>query len=407
MNKTGTIIEVNRNPLAFEELATSLASLISYIDIGKEKLGMQTPIDEFERLYSRALSEPASYKEITELTGQSMNTGDQRASRAAWILRKIKNLDIVAVHSQWWHKKADKFSIPIMAQINRSLGIDCELTDCDLQNLGKKREFLNKELSLIDVVAVEDDNIWLVQTAHRANFSDSAVKFFQSEFPLFRTRGNVFENIILGGPSLMTLYDAEDIVKVAFPTVKIFSMVMVLHPETPDFELYKIKNCKHRAEEIVLLPDMIMANSIDFKDEIEENREYLTILSERFDNDLFKGLPPCRGGRTLNILASVCKRQLKANRLLVWKEKEVSEILKLDYDYVVPRDKIRHDLVDRLVGQGFMKKWGSEYSLTVKGLARYQYCLAKYTTVGTDDPQEVLGVCVEQRDRIMSKYGCV
>ena len=60
--------------------------------------------------------------------------------------------------------------------------------------------------------------------------------------------------------------------------------------------------------------------------------------------------------------------------------------MKEDFGYEVPHDKIRHDLVDRLVGQGFMRKWGNVYSLTVKGIARYLYCLAKYTTRAAEEP---------------------
>lgn len=73
--------------------------------------------------------------------------------------------------------------------------------------------------------------------------------------------------------------------------------------------------------------------------------------------------------------------------------------------YDITRDKLRHDLVDRLVGQGFMRKWESDYYLTVKGIARYQYCRAKYTTLGESDPMRVLDSCASKRDRIVAKFG--
>ena len=129
--------------------------------------------------------------------------------------------------------------------------------------------------------------------------------------------------------------------------------------------------------------------------------------SQKFDDDLFRGLPPCRGGRTLAILASTAKRQLQCETALAWREREVSAIMRDDFGYVVPRDKVRHDLVDRLVGQGFMRKRGSEYYLTVKGMARYQYSLAKYTTRGTDDPMVILQTCTNHRDKIIERYGCL
>jgi hypothetical protein len=60
-----------------------------------------------------------------------------------------------------------------------------------------------------------------------------------------------------------------------------------------------------------------------------------------------------------------------------------------------------------LVGNGFMKKYGSDYSLTMKGVARYLYCLAKYTTQAVKTPTDVLDECMKQRDRILQQYGCL
>ena len=68
---------VNTNPLAFEELATSLASLAGFMGSGD----MGTPVEEFQRLFRRALRQPANYSEITELTGEALSAGDRRAGR--------------------------------------------------------------------------------------------------------------------------------------------------------------------------------------------------------------------------------------------------------------------------------------------------------------------------------------
>ena len=81
MKSKDLAIGVNRNPLVFEELATSLASLASYCMEGN--MDMERPIEEFKHCYTRALSQPAGYQDITELTGQSLNTGDRRSGRAA------------------------------------------------------------------------------------------------------------------------------------------------------------------------------------------------------------------------------------------------------------------------------------------------------------------------------------
>ncbi len=74
---------------------------------------------------------------------------------------------------------------------------------------------------------------------------------------------------------------------------------------------------------------------------------------------------------------------------------------------VITRDKIRHDLGERLVGNGFMRKLGSEFSLTMKGIARYLYCLAKYTTKAKADAEDVIEACKKQRERILEHYHCI
>jgi hypothetical protein len=91
----------------------------------------------------------------------------------------------------------------------------------------------------------------------------------------------------------------------------------------------------------------------------------------------------------------------------VSKECDFGKMLMEDFNYEVPRDKVRHDLTDRLVGQGFMAKWPDGYHITVKGMARYEYCLAKYTTCGTADADVVLQVCMDQRDKIFNRYRCI
>lgn len=402
------VVDVNRNPLAFEELAVSLASLESYIDPQKKCLGMGDPIDEFERLYRRALREPPAYKEINELTGQSLSTSDRRASRAAWLLKKVRNIEVCAVHAQLWHRKGQKYSMLLLDQLGMILQLKKKLTDENLQTYGVKWGLIRVDFSLLDVVGVKDSEIYLVQALHDKRTLDSGVKFFRRDGQhVFRFRGTVFERVVLKGPALVTLCNAYDVITEAFPKVKVIPMVLVMHPELPDFELYRIRLDGGRRESIELGSELVVSNSIDYQAELEKDREWLWELSDRLDNDLFKGVPPCRGGRMLNILASVCKRQLECEQLLVCKRRKVCNMLKEDYNLDVPRDKLRHDLDDRLVGQGFMRKWGSEYSVTVKGIARYQYCLAKYTAVGTNEPQRVLDACFSQRRKIIRKYGCV
>lgn len=391
--RTGSL-GVNTNPLAFEELATSLASLTCFMQSGD----MGAPVEEFQRLYRQALRSPASYSEVTEITGEGLTTGDRRAGRAAWLLMNIEALDVYGVHSLVWHQVGGKFLAPILDQLRLAIDREPEVPTAELQRLGKKTLPL-------DVFGVKDDAIWLVQTLWKTERVDSAVSVTPRSPRLFR--GGVFEEPVLEGDSLATLHAAYDLLRKAFPPVDTHAFALVMHPSLPDFELYYLDLGKKLPKRIVLTEGRIKTSSIDYEEKLQADHESLWTLAERFDNDLFRGLPPCRGGRTLSILASVGKRQLQSEKLLTWKERQVSDMLKDDFSYDVPRDKVRHDLVDRLLGQGFMRKRGSEYYLTVKGMARYQYCLAKYTTKGTDDPMEVLQICGDHRDKILERYGCL
>jgi len=63
---------------------------------------------------------------------------------------------------------------------------------------------------------------------------------------------------------------------------------------------------------------------LGIKDEerIREDHESLWTLPDRMDDELFRGLPACRGGRTLGILASMALRQMQTEKLLLWKEED-------------------------------------------------------------------------------------
>jgi hypothetical protein len=128
-------------------------------------------------------------------------------------------------------------------------------------------------------------------------------------------------------------------------------------------------------------------------------------LPHLLDNQLFRGVPPCRGGRTLSMLASAVTRQLESDELLQWERSGFIKMLREDFDFEVEKDKVRHDLDDRLVAQGFFRKWGSYYFVSMKGITRYQYCLAKFTTLGSAVFE--LDKVIAQRDRIVKAYGCL
>jgi hypothetical protein len=399
MQTQGLVPTINPNPLAFEELATSLASLYSYIQRGRDDLGMADPVEEFGRLYRSALKQPPSYAEITQITGQGLSAGDERSGRAAWLLGNIEKLAIYGVHSRVWHRVGTKYSMPLIDQLARVLDAQPKLNRDDLQGLGR-------ESSMLDLLGVKDGQIWIVQTMWIKSLLESAIaRTSSTSGRLFR--GNVFDRPRMDERQASALFDAQYVLKKAFPEVPIVTMCVALHPETPDFELYQVSLPRTRPEFLVLEQSMVRKNSIDFADALREDHDALMTLSDRLTDRLFRGMPPCRGGRTLGILASAATRQLESTNLLTWQERDVIELLRADFNYDVPRDKVRHDLVDRLVLQGFMRKWGNVYFLNVKGIARYLYCLAKFTTLGSQDPITVLENCNAQRDRVVARFGCL
>ncbi len=392
MNQREIVSAVNTNPMVFEELATSLATLASYA-----RGDMETPFQDMEHLYVRALQEPPGYAEITALTGNSLNATDRQRGRAAWLLMNVEGLDVYGVHSRVWHRVAGKYSAPVLRQMSHALGLDTELTDEQIQDLGE-------EFAVIDVVGVKDGAIWLIQVVTNDEVIDSAIDRTGSNAgKLFRSE--VYKNPVLEEKQFSSLDAAYRQMRSAFPKTDVATLVLVLHSTGPDFELYQVDLPIKRPKQIILKEGKIRKNSIDYADKLDANRDSLFTLPHVLDNRLFRGVPPCRGGRTLGMLGSAATRQMGADDLLIWRQQEFIKMLREDFDYEVERDKVRHDLDDRLVAQGFFRKWGSGYYVSMKGIARYQYCLAKFTNQGSDEFD--LDWCISQRDRILKRFGCL
>ena len=111
---------VNTNPMIFEELAVSVATLATFA----RDDSMSQPIEEMDHLFERALQEPPGYSEITALTGHSLTTVDRQRGRAAWLLMNAEGLDIYSVHSRVWHKTGQKISAPILDQVSDTVVIE-------------------------------------------------------------------------------------------------------------------------------------------------------------------------------------------------------------------------------------------------------------------------------------------
>ncbi|MBX3427595.1 MAG: hypothetical protein KF688_18085 [Pirellulales bacterium] len=389
MSELGIAV-ANTNPMVFEELATSLATLATYA-----RGDMDVPFKEMEHLYRRALQEPPSYEEITSITGHNMETNDRECGRAAWLLANIEDLQVHGVHTLVWHKVKKKYSAPILDQIARATGKPSQLSHEQIQKLGEP-------LAMIDVVGVKEDAIWLTQVVTSKNVHDSALnRVGRKSGSLFRSV--VYRDIAIDDKDLSGLIAAEKQMRAAFPTTDVVTMVLVVHPQLPDFELYHVELNQKSHGKLMLTEERIRKNSIDYADQLRENQDSLFTLPGQIDNALFKGVPPCRGGRTLIMLALAASRQLQSETLELWECKDFTHSLAKEFGYKVQRDKLRHDLDDRLVQQGFFRKHGTQYYVSMRGIARYQYCLAKFTSVGSEDFD--LDQLVQQRDRIIAKFG--
>lgn len=316
---------VNTNPSRFEELAGVLASAAAYL---RDYDNLDKLVDDFQHLYRRALSQPPCYAEVNELTGQSLSSGDRMAGKAAWMLQNLESLQVYGVHSLLWHEVHGVYSAPLLEQMGRAFGVESRLSPEDLRHMGGDKK------ALIDVVGVKNgEAIWIVQALSKRKTLDSAISRTKggSNF-LFKSR--VFKDPVLEGQPLKTLIKADYMMRRAFPDVPVYTLCLVMHPTTPDFESYQVALPAEAAERLVLTNAMIRTNSIDHADKLKEDTWALLSLPQKLDNDLFRGLPPCRGGRTLGILASTAKRQLEAEGLLVWKERDVMKIMDSDFNWV-------------------------------------------------------------------------
>lgn len=388
---------INTNPSMFEELAQALASAVAYM---RDQTNLSELKETFEHLYRHALRQPPCYNEVNELTGQCLNAGDRMAGQAAWILQNVRQLRVYGVHSQLWHEVKGVHSSPLLDQMAHALNQTSTLTSGDLRHMGGDKK------AIVDVVGIHENDIWIVQTIGQTKLVDSAVTTStHGSNTLIKLR--VFNNPVLRGQSLKTLYKATYMMRRAFPAIGVRSFCLVQHTAGPDFELYEVEIPKEEPDRIKLTDRMVVTASVDYMDRLKDDHNAMLTLPQKLDNNLFVGLPPCRAGRTLGILASTASRQLGAPDLLTWRERDVAQILEEDFGLKVPRDKIRHDLCDRMMGNGFMQKYDSDYSLTMKGVARYLYCLAKYTTRAVNEPTDVLSACMKQRDRILAHYGCL
>ena len=78
---------LNTNPSRFEELAGVIATAYAYYEEGR---GMEKLLSDFQHLYRRALDQPPCYREINEITGQSLTSGDKIAGQTAWMLQNME-----------------------------------------------------------------------------------------------------------------------------------------------------------------------------------------------------------------------------------------------------------------------------------------------------------------------------
>ncbi len=252
---------INTNPSIFEELAQALASAIAYM---RDHGGLAELETTFEHLYLRALRQPPCYDEVNDLTGQCLNAGDRLAGRAAWMLLNVSQLRVYGVHSLLWHEVNRQHSSPLLDQIAHALERESKLSVSDLRHMAGDKK------ALVDVVGLRGDEIWIVQTIGKERVVNSAVttSSFGSN-TLLKMR--VFNNPVLRGPSLKTLYKSVYMMRKAFPEVRVQAFCLVQHPTGPDFELYRVEVLKEEPDRVKLIEKMIVASSIDFSDRLQED----------------------------------------------------------------------------------------------------------------------------------------
>ena len=387
---------INTKPLQFEEFATSMASLAGYMQDGES--GFDFALDRLDQLFTKARKQPLGYRDVTDLTDQSQNSIDERAGRAAWLLQHTFGLKVFGVHSLVCHNVGGRLQAPLIQQLAIALNTSARLSTERLQSIGRVDEWL-------DVVGIKDGTICLIKVISDKCMIDSATKHSSLSHGAFRSR--VFADRVLDEDSVATIRTARDLVYEAFPSHEVSSLVLVTHPDLPDFELYQL-NLNSDVNPMTIGDAEVVRNSIEFADKIAEAHDLLLSFAERHDGDsLFRGIPPCRGGRSLNILAAVSQAQLKSESLLEFRQKDIAELLEQNFGFDITRDKIRHDLEDRLAGQGLMRKWGNIYFLTIRGMARYFYFLSKYSSTTVGDAISVVDTCSEQRNRIVNRFGYV
>lgn len=186
--------QVNTNAYAFEEIATSLATLTGFMAGGRD--AMTAILDEFQHLYRHALQQPPNYREVTELAGHGLKACDGRASRAAWLLMNVQQLNVSAVHSLVCHKVGGRYAAPILDQVGSALGLVSQLSSEQLQEVGLTN-------FLLDVLGTKDGEVWLVQTVFDKDIVRSAVKN-QKQRSLFE-RQSIFRAPVIGGAQVTAI----------------------------------------------------------------------------------------------------------------------------------------------------------------------------------------------------------
>lgn len=380
------ITGINVNPLYFDDLANSLANLSSYF--GENGADIGVIYKDYKRLFNQAMETPPNYHEVTELTGEGNQANDRNPGRGAWLFKNLFNHDIQAVHSE--------IGISLLRFIARKVGCEIAVPLDDLQETIRSLNKTKKRSPKLGILGIKGDEVFVTQATPCGSLSKKADG-------LFPTR--LFDDPTLKDTALRALHIGLWTVRTAFPALKVTPWVLVTHKEQPrHFEIHSPRVNRKIPESIRLTEETLVDTSINYQDMIDADEDKLWQLPRQLQNPLFKGLPPCRGGRTLGTLAAIARRQLEEQELIEWRECEVGELYRSTFNFEVTRDKIRHDIDDRLIAQWFMKPRGSLRYLTVFGMSRYMYCLAKYTNQGLDDPDKVLNLCMEHAGKIRAKY---
>lgn len=364
---------------------------------------IDTHVAELRHIFDGIISEPMSHDDVVELTGPVSQPSRKPSDRGAWIVACRIGPSVVGVTCKLVHQgnQRGKFS-PLVDQLGFSLGADSHLREeAELRKLisentsDRDDKFGN---STVDVVAIDGREIWLMGVEGCTDLRESVMKPLGPK-PLFGPP-HVFATQKVPAKQVRALREADVLVRRAFPEHRVRAFFLLVHPQGPDFELFELKRDQLASGPVSLLEVHREKSSFDFQTQIEQDESF-TSFSKLFADDRFQAVPPCRNGRTLQLLAALARDQLRSEQINVYTDERIRDIIRDHYGRIIERDKLRHDVEYHLERCGALEAVPGGTIITVRGIARHFFCLRKYVSSPRYTVEDVIECCVAHQARLM------